>query len=90
MKIDFKSRQTKVVFIILCVILIPIIFNQIKNLIMGAYSSFMMMQPKTVEVAKPTAKEIFPEYNDDGLRRVLDDDAHEILNELFETVDIGM
>lgn len=66
MKIDFKSRQTKVVFIILCVILIPIIFNQAKNLIMGAYSSFMMMQPKTVEVAKPTAKEIFPEYQATG------------------------
>ncbi len=66
MKIDFKSRQTKVVFIILCVILIPIIFNQLKNLIFGAYSSFMMMQPKTVEVAKPTAKEIFPEYKATG------------------------
>lgn len=66
MKIKFKSRQHKIVFIVLCVILIPIIFNQAKSLIMGAYGSFMMMQPKTVEVAKPTAKEIFPEYKATG------------------------
>ena len=66
MKINFKSKQTKVITIILCVILIPIIFNQTKNLIAGLYTSFMMSQPKTVEVAKPTAKEIYPEVEATG------------------------
>ena len=66
MKIDFKSKQTKVVIIILCVIIVPIIFNQTKNLITGLYTSFMMSQPKTVEVAKPTAEEIYPEVKATG------------------------
>jgi len=66
MKIDFKARQTKIVIIILCVILVPIIFHQAKNLVIGLYSSFMMKQPKTVEVAKPISKEIYPTYNTTG------------------------
>ena len=66
MKINFKSKQTKVIIVILCVILIPIIFNQTKNLIVGLYTSFMMSQPKTVEVAKPIAKEIYPEVEATG------------------------
>ncbi|MBR2526355.1 efflux RND transporter periplasmic adaptor subunit [bacterium] len=66
MKINLKSRQTKIVITILCVILIPIIFNQTKNLIAGLYVSYMMKQPKTVEVAKPTAKEIYPEFQATG------------------------
>ena len=66
MKIDFKSKQTKIIIVILCVILIPIIFNQTKNLIMGLYTSFLMQQPKTVEVAKPMEKEIFQEFQSTG------------------------
>ncbi len=66
MKIDFKQRQTKFVVILLCVILIPIIFNQTKNLITGLYTSFMMQQPKLVEVAGPTEKEIYPEFQTTG------------------------
>lgn len=66
MKIDFKSKQTKIILIILCVIIIPIIFNQVKTLISGMYASFMMMQPKTVEVAKPIARDIFPEIKATG------------------------
>ena len=66
MKIDFKSKQTKIILIILCVILVPIIFNQTKNLITGLYTSFMMKQPKTVEVAKPIEKEIYPEVQATG------------------------
>ncbi len=66
MKIDLKSKQTKMVIIILCVILVPIIFNQVKNLVIGLYGSFMMQQPRTVEVAKPTAKEIYPEFQATG------------------------
>ena len=66
MKIDFKSKQTKIIIIILCVIIVPIIFNQTKSLIGGLYTSFMMSQPKTVEVAKPTAKEIYPEFQATG------------------------
>ncbi len=66
MKIDFKSKQTKIILVILCIILVPIIFNQAKNLIVGLYTSYMMKQPKTVEVAKPTAKEIYPEVQATG------------------------
>ncbi len=66
MKIDFKSKQTKTIIIILCVILIPILFNQAKSLIAGIKYSIMMSQPKTVEVAKPISKEIYPEYNTTG------------------------
>ena len=66
MKIDFKSKQTKVVIVILCVILVPIIFNQAKSLVTGLYTAFLMQQPKTVETAKPISKEIYPEYQSTG------------------------
>ena len=66
MKIDLKSKQTKIILIILCVILVPILFNQGKSLITGLYSAFMMSQPKTVEVAKPIAKEIYPQFQTTG------------------------
>lgn len=66
MKIDLKSKQTKFAIILLCVILVPIIFNQTKSLITGLYTSYMMKQPKTVEVAKPFEKEICPEYKTTG------------------------
>ena len=66
MKIDFKSRQTKIVSIILAVIIIPILFNQLKTAINGAISAYMMSQPKVVEVAAPMAKEINPTYSTTG------------------------
>lgn len=66
MKIDWKSKQTKVVVGILAVILVPIMWNQGKTLITGAVMSYMMSQPKTVEVANPIAEEINPEYTTTG------------------------
>ena len=66
MKIDWKSKQTKVIAGILAVILVPIIWNQGKTLVTGAVMSYMMSQPKTVEVANPIAEEINPEYSTTG------------------------
>ena len=66
MKIDWKSKQTKVVAGILAVILVPIIWNQGKTLLTGVVMSYMMSQPKTVEVANPISKEIYPTYSTSG------------------------
>jgi len=66
MKIDWKSKQAKVIAILLAVIIIPIAYNQAKSLIMGFMTSYMMSQPKTVEVAKPVAKGIYPKYDTTG------------------------
>lgn len=33
---------------------------------------------------------IFPEYQDEGLRRSLDNEANEIMSEIFKTVNIGI
>lgn len=66
MKIDWKSKQTKVVAGILAVILVPIIWNQGKTLVTGAIMSYRMSQPKTVEVANPISKEIYPTYSTTG------------------------
>ena len=66
MKIDWKSKQTRVVAIILAVILVPIIYNQTKSLLTGLITSYMMSQPKVVEVSKPIAKDINPTYTTTG------------------------
>lgn len=66
MKIDWKSKQTKFIVILLLIILVPIIINQSKTLIAGLYASFLMKQPKTVEVANPISKEIYPTYSTTG------------------------
>lgn len=66
MKIDWKSKQTKVIAIILAVILVPIIWNQGKTLVTGALTAYIMSQPKTVEVANPISKEIYPTYSTTG------------------------
>ncbi len=66
MKINWKSKETKIGIITLAVIVIPILFNQAKSLIAGAYTAFLMSQPKTVEVANPTLKEIYPTYSTTG------------------------
>ena len=66
MKIDWKSKQTKVIAIIVAVIIIPILWNQGKSLVTGLITSYMMSQPKTVEVAKPIQKDIFPTFSTTG------------------------
>lgn len=66
MRIDWKSRQTKFVAILLAVIVIPIAYNQTKSLITGLMTSYIMSQPKTVEVANPVSKEIYPTYSTTG------------------------
>ena len=66
MKIDWKSKQTKVVAVILAVILVPIMWNQGKTLLIGAIQAYMAKQPKEVEVSTPIAKEIKPEYSTTG------------------------
>jgi len=66
MKIDWKNKNTKITAVILAVVLIPILWNQGKTLITGAIMSYMMSQPKTVEVANPISKEIYPTYDTTG------------------------
>ena len=66
MKIDWKSKQTKITTVILAVILVPIIWNQGKTLLTGAVTSYIMSQPKTVEVANPLSQEIYPTYSTTG------------------------
>ena len=66
MKIDWKSKQTRVVAIILAVILVPIIWNQAKSLVTGLMNLYMMSQPKTVEVMNPISKDINPSYSTTG------------------------
>ena len=66
MKIDWKSKQTKVVAGILAVIIIPIMWNQGSTLVMGLIGEYMAKQPKEVEVANPIAKEIMPTFSTTG------------------------
>ena len=66
MKIDWKSKQTRVITVILAVIVVPIIWNQGKSLVTGLITSYMMSQPKTVEVANPTMKDINPTFSTTG------------------------
>ena len=66
MKIDWKSKQTKIVAGILAVILVPIMWNQGKTLITGVIQAYMAKQPKLVEVSTPFSKEINPTYSTTG------------------------
>ena len=66
MKIDWKSKQTKVVAAILAVILVPIIWHQAKSLITGLITLYNMSQPKTVEVMNPISKDINPTFTTTG------------------------
>lgn len=66
MKIDWKSKQTRIVAILLALIVVPIIYNQGKSLITGVINSYMMKQPKTVEVAHPKLKDINPTFSTTG------------------------
>ena len=66
MKIDWKSKQTKITAILLAVIIVPIVYNQAKSLIAGVVTSYIMSQPKTVEVMNPISKDINPTYSTTG------------------------
>lgn len=66
MKIDWKSRQTRIVAILVAIIIVPILYNQTKSLIMGAMSVYMASQPKTVEVLNPISKDIKPTFSTTG------------------------
>jgi len=66
MKIDWESKQTKVVAILLAVIILPIVYNQTKSLIAGVINAYIMSQPKVVEVANPVEKDINPTYSTSG------------------------
>ena len=66
MKIDWQSKQTKVIAVVLAIILVPIIWNQGKSLITGAIQAYMSKQPKEVEVSTPFSKEINPTYSTTG------------------------
>ena len=66
MAIDWKSKQTKITIGILAVILVPICWNLGKTFITGIVTSYMMSQPKTVEVANPIEKNIYPTYSTTG------------------------
>jgi len=66
MKIDWKSKQTRVVAAILAVIIVPILYNQTKSIITGAITSYMMSQPKTVEVMNPVSMDINPTFSTTG------------------------
>lgn len=66
MKIDWKSKQVRVVSILLAIILVPIIWHQAKSLVAGAINVYMMSQPKAVEVINPIPKNINPEFTTTG------------------------
>ena len=66
MKIDWKSKQTKVVAVIIAIIIIPILYNQISTAVTGAISAYMMKQPKNVKTAHPFSKEIYPTFQTTG------------------------
>ena len=66
MKIEWKSKQTRVIAILLAIVIIPIVYNQVKIIVTGLISSYMMSQPKTVEVANPISKDINPTFSTTG------------------------
>ncbi len=66
MKIEWKSKQTRVIAILLAIVIIPIVYNQVKLIVTGLISSYMMSQPKTVEVANPISKDINPTFSTTG------------------------
>jgi len=66
MKIDWKSKQTKVIAVIIAIIVIPIFYNQIMTLVAGLINAYQMKQPKTVKTAHPVEKEILPTFSTTG------------------------
>ena len=66
MKIDWKSKKTRNIIIILAIIIVPILFNQLKSLTTGIMMMMAMSQPQVVEVANPMETEIYPEHETTG------------------------
>ena len=66
MKIDWKSKKTRTITVILAVIIVPILFNQLKTTVISIVSAIAMSQPQVVEVANPMEVEIFPEHETTG------------------------
>lgn len=66
MKIDWKSKKTRNIAIILAIIIVPILFNQLKSLTTGIMMMMAMSQPQVVEVASPMETEIYPEHETTG------------------------
>ena len=66
MKIDWKSKKTRNIAIILAIIIVPILFNQLKSLTSGIMMMMAMSQPQVVEVANPMEMDIYPEHETTG------------------------
>ncbi len=66
MKIDWKSKKTRTITVILAVIIVPILFNQLKTTVISIVSAIAMSQPQVVEVANPMGVEIYPEHETTG------------------------
>ena len=66
MKINFKDRKTQVVTFLILIIVVPILYNQGKNIITGLLTSYAMSQPKSVEVSNPIEETIEPTFETTG------------------------
>lgn len=66
MKIDWKSKKTRTIAAILAIIIVPILYNQLKSTAISIISAIAMSQPQVVEVANPMEVEIFPEHETTG------------------------
>ena len=66
MKIDWKSKKTRNIAIILAIIIVPILYNQLKSTMVSIMTAIAMSQPQVVEVASPMEMEIFPEHETTG------------------------
>ncbi|MBO6271335.1 efflux RND transporter periplasmic adaptor subunit [bacterium] len=66
MKIDWKSKKTRTITVILAIIIVPILFNQIKTTAVSIISAIAMSQPQVVEVANPMEMDICPEHETTG------------------------
>lgn len=66
MKIDWKSKKTRTIAVFLAIIILPILYNQLKSTVISIMSAIAMSQPQVVEVANPMEMEIFPEHETTG------------------------
>lgn len=66
MKIDWKSKKTRTITVILAVIIVPILFNQLKTTAVSIMTAIAMSQPQVVEVANPMEMDIYPEHETTG------------------------
>ena len=66
MKIDWKSKKTRTITVILAVIIVTILFNQLKTTAVSIMTAIAMSQPQVVEVANPMEMDIYPEHETTG------------------------